>query len=56
MPVFYIVFLLLGYSIDEIIQKEQRRHMDPRKHEYRDDMISEEYRIQKKRSGLKVIR
>lgn len=56
MPVLYIVFVLIGYLIDEIIHKEKKKHVDPRRHEYKDDYISQEYRIQKKREGFKIIR
>ncbi len=53
-PVLYIVFILTGYLIDEIIRKEQRRNMDYTKRDYEDDYIYKEYR--KKRDNFKVIR
>lgn len=54
-PVIYIFFLLLGYLIDEIIHKEEKK--DSHRYDYdEDDALFREYHLRKKRGDYKVIR
>jgi hypothetical protein len=53
-PVLYIVFILTGYLVDEIIRKEHKRSTIHRKQDYEEDDIYREY--QKRRGNFKVIR